>query len=145
MIDPTKACPIVLRHTVGGRDVLAFRHPWAGKQFVKGTIEFRETAQHAAQRELFEESGLRAGNTLDYVGQTEIGGSQIWAFYVAMSVGLPDTWSHQTVDDHGHVFDFFWQPLSHDLDAGWDPIFHEAHRFLLDRMSTMDLNDISYL
>lgn len=53
-----KACPIVYRRCDGGAEVLAFIHPSAGKQFVKGTIEPGETPLDAADRELWEESGL---------------------------------------------------------------------------------------
>ena len=40
-----KACPVVLRHTTE-LEVLAFRHPLAGLQLVKGTVEawFRSPA-----------------------------------------------------------------------------------------------------
>lgn len=145
MLDPTKACPIVLRKTAGGLDALAFRHPMAGKQLVKGTINAGETAQHAAQRELFEESGLCATGALDCLGKAQIGTSEVWAFYVAMSKGLPDRWKHQTLDDHGHVFDFFWHPIGNALNTDWDPIFHEAQKVLIDRLTEIIVNDISYL
>jgi len=47
-----KACPVVLRVSKEILEVLAFIHPSAGKQFVKGTIENGETPQQAAEREL---------------------------------------------------------------------------------------------
>ncbi|MBB3399527.1 MULTISPECIES: NUDIX domain-containing protein [unclassified Rhizobium] len=53
-----KACAIVTRATDGGIEVLAFKHPLAGNQFVKVTIEKAEHPRDAAERELREESGL---------------------------------------------------------------------------------------
>ena len=53
-----KVCPVVVRLCDGRREVLAFVHPVAGKQFVKGTIESGENPLDAARRELREESGL---------------------------------------------------------------------------------------
>ncbi|WP_374834663.1 NUDIX domain-containing protein [Paenochrobactrum pullorum] len=52
-----KACPVVFRTSRHGLEVLAFIHPLAGKQFVKGTVEDAETARYAAEQELREESG----------------------------------------------------------------------------------------
>ena len=49
-----KAWPIVLREKDGAIEVLAFQHPQAGKQFVKGTIELDEDPVAAAARELRE-------------------------------------------------------------------------------------------
>ncbi len=61
-----KACPVVLRGAAAGRvDVLVFRHPLAGTQLVKGTIEAAEVIQRAAERELLEESGLVATAVAD--------------------------------------------------------------------------------
>jgi hypothetical protein len=39
MINVQKACPIVTTATKHWLEVLAFRHPSAGNQFVKGTIQ----------------------------------------------------------------------------------------------------------
>lgn len=58
---PTKACPVVLRRT-GDLEVLAFEHPLAGFQLVKGSIEQDESPAAAAVRELLEESGLKASS-----------------------------------------------------------------------------------
>lgn len=52
----TKVCAVVVRD---GR-LLMFRHPRAGGQLVKGSIEYGEDIGSAAIRELFEEAGIRA-------------------------------------------------------------------------------------
>jgi 8-oxo-dGTP pyrophosphatase MutT (NUDIX family) len=52
-----KVCPIVFRD-VSMRQILAFEHPRAGVQLVKGYIEPGETVRAAALRELAEESGI---------------------------------------------------------------------------------------
>ena len=54
-----KACAVVLSSESPPR-ILLFRHPQAGVQLVKGSIEPGETAQQAALRELWEETGVRA-------------------------------------------------------------------------------------
>jgi len=41
-----KACPIVVRLQNGKPEILAFNHPSAGRQFVKGTIETGENRNH---------------------------------------------------------------------------------------------------
>ncbi|WP_297844880.1 NUDIX domain-containing protein [uncultured Roseibium sp.] len=129
-----KACPVVIRLFDGQPEVLGFTHPFAGKQFVKGTIEAGENPLDAAIRELREESGLHTGGPLISLGTHSIGESlQLWHFFKFMSSELPDTWNHQTEDDFGHTFVFFWHPLSKPLDRDWHPIFHEAFAFFAPR------------
>ena len=130
-MNPTeKACAIVLRLKNDKPEVLAFVHPSAGKQFVKGTIEAGESPLQAAIRELREESGLQPDMPLISIGTLPIGDShQRWHFFKCMSLGLPENWSHQTEDDFGHKFAFFWHPLRKPLDQDWHPNFHEAFAF----------------
>jgi 8-oxo-dGTP pyrophosphatase MutT (NUDIX family) len=117
--------------------VLAFVHPVAGKQFVKGTIKSGENPLDAARRELREESGLNAPSALISLGIQVIGGNrQRWYFFEWISTGIPDAWSHQTEDNHGHTFLFFWHPLDLQLDNEWHPIFHEAFAFFAPLVST---------
>src|SRR5215510_12773950 len=52
-----KACPVVFRDS-SMRQILAFEHPEAGLQIVKGSIEPGEEPRIAALRELAEESGI---------------------------------------------------------------------------------------
>ena len=127
-VDPAqKVCPIVFRRADGAVQLLAFKHPTAGNQFVKGTIEEGEPAAQAARRELREESGIRVAARLIELGRTPIGEEgTVWHFFAAEGRGLPLSWDHRTEDDHGHVFLFFWHPLADDLDEDWHPPFHEA-------------------
>ncbi|MFT3757807.1 NUDIX domain-containing protein [Thauera sp.] len=57
---PTKSCPVLLRRD-GEVGILAFQHPIAGFQIVKGSIEEGESPEEAAIRELAEESGVQSG------------------------------------------------------------------------------------
>ena len=52
-----KACPVMFRDA-SMQQILAFEHPEAGLQLVKGRIEPGENARAAALRELAEESGI---------------------------------------------------------------------------------------
>jgi len=130
-----KVWPVVLRENAVALDVLAFRHPQAGKQFVKGTIEPGELPAVAAVRELREESGIALGEPMKLLGahMSTLTGDQ-WHFYSYQNSQLPQRWTHQTEDDCGHLFSFFWHPTSKKLDEEWHPIFHEAFRFFASRI-----------
>jgi len=126
-----KVCPVVHRRVDGSLEVLAFHHPSAGNQFVKGSIERDEPLSEAASRELREESGLNFTATQRYLGQFPIGTpSTMWHFYAFEADDLPESWDHQTEDDFGHVFSFFWHPIMQDLDHRWHPIYQEALRII---------------
>lgn len=128
---PDKACPVVLSFTQGPR-ILLFRHPLAGVQLVKGTIAQGEAPREAALRELVEESGIDTATISDDLGCWDAGHrDQIWSFHLC-EVGevLPEQWSHQTTDDHGHLFAFFWAPLDALPYADCHPVFQRALDFL---------------
>lgn len=120
-----KVCPVVFRLSNGVTEFLAFRHPSAGNQLVKGTIEHGEAAIDAAIRELREESGVLAANSPVSLGEVLIN-STLWHFFAVRAEELPHRWEHQTQDDCGHVFSFFWHPLAKDLDDEWHFQFHDA-------------------
>ena len=52
----------------GRRDLLLFRHPYAGIQLPAGTVELGETAERAAYRETVEETGLTGVTLSTYLG-----------------------------------------------------------------------------
>jgi hypothetical protein len=59
-----KACPVVLRRNQDRFEILAFRHPIAGCQLVKGSIEPEEdVGQAAIARVVRRERRLRCGNS----------------------------------------------------------------------------------
>lgn len=130
---PAKAVPVVLRQR-GEVEVLAFRHPLAGNQLVKGTIEPDETAEAGALRELAEESGISNGRASGRFGSDTIGGT-VWHFVRVAVADLPDAWSFRTGDDGGHDFAFFWHPLSGAEGADWHPDFRRALAFIRDAVS----------
>lgn len=77
---PDKACSAVLCFAQRP-GILLFRHPQAGVQLVKGTIERGETPGQAALRELAEESGIDSATVVADLGCWESGhNGQIWSF-----------------------------------------------------------------
>ncbi|WP_318653947.1 NUDIX domain-containing protein [Pseudomonas sp. Y24-6] len=71
-LSPNKACPVILSG-IPGAHILLFRHPIAGVQLVKGTIEKDETPAQAALRELSEESGIAAASVVSDMGSWDAG------------------------------------------------------------------------
>ena len=125
-----KVCPVVIRRIQGRIEILAFRHPIAGYQLVKGTIEAAETMQAAAERELLEESGV-VGTAVGYLGLAQMTDPEQEWHFVACEVGpLPDSWTHRTSDGGGLDFEFFWHPMTEELGEGWHPIFKQALGFI---------------
>ena len=136
----TKACPVVLRPRSSGIELLAFRHPLAGCQLVKGTIEPGETLPDACRRELHEESGLQA-SAAQFLGRWEAGfEGQIWGFYLMRLAGqAPDSWDHFTTDGGGHVFSFFWHPLDSPPGHEWHLHFQQAVAFIKQQLTSNHL------
>lgn len=136
-----KAVPALLRDGREGMELLAFRHPLAGLQIVKGTVEPGECIEAAAVRELREESGLtcEAGRVLG-VWQNEIT-NQEWHFVLMHAqTPLQESWTHHAPDDGGHRFNFFWHPLGSSLRQEWHPVFKEAIGWLKNTLAADDSN-----
>lgn len=138
-MSPNKACPVILSNPASPR-ILLFRHPLAGVQLVKGTIETGETPAHAALRELHEESGITSASIVRDLGCWDAGHpDQIWSFQLcAPQAPLPEQWTHHTLDDHGHVFSFFWAPLDDLPFADCHPVFRRALQYLIDRFEAVN-------
>ena len=111
-----KACPVVLRSPEGKCEILAFAHPSAGHQFIKGTVEASETPAAAALRELYEEAGITAHTITTMLGSSNtIQSGERWHFFVVQTDPLPDSWQHKCADDDGQLFGFFWHPVRQAL------------------------------
>nr|WP_173180308.1 NUDIX domain-containing protein [Pseudomonas tohonis] len=125
-----KTCPVVLRQR-GTLEILAFLHPLAGRQLVKGSVEPGETSAAAAVRELAEEAGVQGEVIRDLGTWQATGTGHTWAFHACrVDPDLADTWSHDTEDDGGHRFRFFWHPLDAEPTEEWHPIFRDALTFI---------------
>ncbi|MDT4859369.1 NUDIX domain protein [compost metagenome] len=124
---PNKACPVVLRDS-GEPEILAFEHPLAGIQLVKGTIEPRESPEDAALRELAEESGLVAGAKPRSLGIWASGfRAQIWSLHLCEVSGpMADSWVFRTADSGGLDFRFFWHPLAAAPSSDWHWVYRDA-------------------
>ena len=127
-----KVCPVVLRNP---HEILAFQHPLAGLQFVKGGIEDVETPAQAAVRELHEESGLTLHAEYDLGQRTDIVEGQTWHFWLMESATACDHWRHATADDDGQTFAFFWLPLRKDLPSGFAAPYVRAHNHILQTLT----------
>lgn len=131
-----KVVPVILRHQKHGLEILAFRHPLAGIQLVKGTIEQEEKYDEAAIRELFEEAGLIADPNPKFIGDFKLkSNQQDWYFYLCeVSADLAETWIHHCQDDGGLDFEFFWFPLNQKPNESWHESFQEALAFLREKL-----------
>jgi 8-oxo-dGTP pyrophosphatase MutT (NUDIX family) len=131
-----KAVPVLLRATGAATEVLAFRHPQAGLQLVKGTITVGESAKDAALRELAEESGLQETIFTRDLGAWASGyEGQTWHFQqVQCCATAPESWEHFTHDGGGHVFHFFWHPLRSPASSEWHPVYRAALAELCHRL-----------
>ena len=101
-----KAVAVVTRPRDQATEVLVFRHPLAGVQIPKGTVENEETIDAATLRELEEESGLVLNGAPRFIGtwQRAVGGGPIedgpleineWHIGILKpNVQLPDQWTH---------------------------------------------------
>ncbi|NIE72899.1 NUDIX domain-containing protein [Pantoea sp. Ap-967] len=134
-MEADKACPVVLR-TREALEILAFEHPLAGLQLVKGSVEPGEPTDLAAVRELKEEAGLRSTPTRN-LGQwrSRVTG-HLWAFHEChVAQDLPNTWVHFAEDDGGHEFRFFWHPLMSEPSDQWHQVFKDALAFIRTTLS----------
>ena len=123
-----KVCPVVIREKNGLREILAFRHPSAGLQIVKGTIESGENSQVAALRELAEESGINLVSSCEFKGISDlITENQTWYFYhCIIDEDLKNAWDFFANDDGGINFSFFWFNLNEKPSNDWHPTFLRA-------------------
>ena len=133
-----KAVAALVRDRGLGSELLVFRHPLAGVQLPKGTVEPGEAYAAAALRELHEESGLHLALKPQPIGvwhrskaadankdrQLE---KHVWhIFALKLRHKLPDHWSHTAVGspaEEGLIFEFFWRPLGPDLHRELHPLF----------------------
>lgn len=107
-----KACAIVPHPGGAPLRLLAFEHPQAGLQLVKGTLRPDEPPLHAARRELCEETGLVARSGLMLGETADIVPGQLWHFaLLRVAPPVAERWRHNCADDGGHVFDCQWRAL----------------------------------
>ncbi len=131
MMAPIKACPVVVRQG-DGIEILVFKHPLAGIQLVKGTIEAGESPREAAVRELMEEAGLAGASVVSDLGLWKVElRDQVWSFHLCdVGHALPDEWVHYCADEGGHDFSFFWHPLDRPPSEEWHEVFQGALAFV---------------
>jgi chloramphenicol 3-O phosphotransferase len=95
-----KVVPVLLRERQGRGEILAFRHPSAGLQIVKGTLEPNERPEYAALRELEEESGVTRARIVRSLGSsTMIAEGEKWHFFLCTAGEQPSHWMHGAPDD----------------------------------------------
>ena len=126
---PTKSCPVVIRNNAQ-LQILAFLHPIAGRQLVKGTIESGESADEAAIRELAEEAGILDAKIVSHLGLWKSRyQEQVWSFHLCeVDQEMPDEWVHHASDDGGHDFTFFLYPLAQVARSFSGSLGFHSHR-----------------
>ena len=130
-----KACPVLFRDS-SMRQILAFEHPQAGLQLVKGRIEYGEDARAAALRELAEESGIADAGIIEDLGtwNSEHKG-HVWSLQLCtFAPALPEKWTHLCVDDGGHEFSFFWHDVNAEPGEEWAPQYRRALQTIRERI-----------
>ncbi|MFN8490438.1 MAG: NUDIX domain-containing protein [Caldilineaceae bacterium] len=127
-----KVCPVVLRQRGDDRQILAFRHPKAGTQLIKGTLERDERPEEGVLRELAEESGIAHAAVGEKIGELEIHeAAQHWHIFLCHVLDeLPEEWDFFTTDGGGHLFHFFWHNLTEAPDESWHEHFQTALTFI---------------
>jgi 8-oxo-dGTP pyrophosphatase MutT (NUDIX family) len=122
-----KVCPVVFRDA-SMQQILAFEHPQAGVQLVKGGIEPGESVSAAALRELQEESGIVDAGIAADLGTWDSGHhGHVWALQLCtFPRRLPESWTHYCADDGGQAFRFFWHDVNQKPGAGWQEHFRRA-------------------
>jgi 8-oxo-dGTP pyrophosphatase MutT (NUDIX family) len=123
-----EAVSIVLCGPQAQIELLAFRHPLAGIQLVKGSVEADETADAAALREITEEAGLAGVTVVRNLGTWfNMHAEQLWHLrVVSCDAELPVTWDHATQDGGGLTFSFFWPPLRAAPSDEWHPRYRDV-------------------
>lgn len=121
-----RACPVLFRDS-SMRQILAFEHPSAGIQLVKGRIERGEDSRSAALRELEEESGIANISIAKDLGTWNSGHEgQVWSLQLcSYQPGLPETWTH-LCQDEGKTFKFFWHNMHTPAGEHWTPPYQRA-------------------
>jgi len=133
-----KVCPIVFRDA-SMRQILAFEHPRAGVQLVKGYIEPGETVRAAALRELAEESGIADFGIAQDLGtfDSEHNG-HVWSLQLCtFPQQLPETWTHHCAEDGGYDFRFFWYDVSQPPGEHWRPHYRRALHAIRERTRSL--------
>ena len=129
-----KVCPVVFRDA-SMQQILAFEHPLAGMQLVKGFIEPGESVRAAALRELAEESGIDdAGIACDLGDWDPEHKGHCWSLQLCtFRPGLPDEWVHHCVEDGGYDLRFFWHDVNRRPGDGWKPQYRRALAAIRER------------
>ena len=142
-----KAAACLVRAGAQGPELLVFRHPLAGIQIPKGSVESGERAADAALRELIEESGVLTARVLRQIGQHELEADvadaqpltrEVWHTFLLLAYeGLPDRWSHRASGSEVEaslVFEFFWLSVA-DARSAASPRYHACIDFVANAIA----------
>ena len=128
-----KVCPVLTRSGAHGREILAFVHPTAGHQIVKGTLEEGEALEPAALRELAEESGIDSARIMAKIAEIEVPDyCQFWHVYECETdadlAEQPRFGEH--IDDLAEFFSGETTMVAHNMPFDFQMLLFELKREL---------------
>lgn len=138
-----KVCPVILRRQADNWQILAFQHPQAGTQLIKGTLEPSERPEEGVLRELAEESGIVHAVVVKQIGELDIhAAAQHWHIFLCrVTDELPEEWDFFTTDGGGQLFHFFWHNLTEAPDENWHVHFQTALSFIRVMLESSNLHN----
>ena len=133
-----KSFSYIIRAVPSGHELLAFaslNEP--GFEVPKGSAQPSETPAQAAEREVFEESGLRALTLIGELGVTQWQGEEQYFFLFRADGPLPDRFDHMVTghdSDRGMLYQYQWLAITPALSQS---LVQGSQRFVRELLAAL--------